>query len=281
MEALDRSSVPDYASLLRLDGRSFVVVGAGQGMGRQTAHALASVGARVACMDVDVDRAQAVAREVDGEACPGDATDADQVEAVLSAVRARTGRIHGICDVVGMARWSALVDMPDQDWDWSFDLVLRHAYLVIKHGGAMMAADGGGSLTFVSSISGLSSAPYHGAYGAAKAAMVSLVRTASVELAAANVRVNTIAPGRIATPRMARERGLDIDTMTDGSLTEQGRTSDIASAMLFLSSDLAGHVSGQTLVVDGGAINTFPYPIAQFREREPGRPMGVAPAPAG
>ncbi|WP_051792048.1 SDR family NAD(P)-dependent oxidoreductase [Amycolatopsis jejuensis] len=274
MEDLDRSPVPDYPSLLRLDGRTFVVVGAGQGMGRQTAHALASAGAHVACADLDKDRAGHVAVEIAGTAYQVDAADPEQIEAMLTAVRAQAGRIHGICDVIGMARWSKVTEMPDEDWDWSFDLVLRHAYLLIKIGGRMMAEDGGGAITCVSSISGISSAPYHGAYGAYKAAMISFVRTASVELAPANVRVNTIAPGAVATPRLARDRGLDVASMADGSLTKMAQTADIGSAMLYLSSDLGKHVNGHTLVVDGGTINKFPIPLDGADARTPGSVIG-------
>lgn len=248
MTTADDTSVPIYPELLRLDDRGFVVVGAGQGNGRQNVHAPASVGARSLCVDIDRGLAEEVAAEVDGFACVADATNAADVERLLAeAQQQQLGRVHGICDVVGMARWAALVDMPDEDWDWNFDMVLRHAFLLTKHGARIMAADGGGCISFVASISGVRSSPFHGGYGAAKAGLLSLVRTAAVELAAANVRVTAVVPGGIATPHLARALGVDLDAATDGALRSPARTSDIASALLFLRSELARHVTGHAL----------------------------------
>jgi len=276
MTSADDSPVPNYPQLLRLDDRGFVVVGAGQGNGRQTVHALASVGARVLCVDIDRGLAEEVAAEVDGFACAADATNAADVERLLAQAQQQLGRVHGICDIVGMARWAALVDMPDEDWDWNFEMVLRHAFLLTKHGARIIAASGGGCISFVASISGVSSSPFHGGYGAAKAGLLSLVRTAAVELAPANVRVNAVVPGGIATPRLAKALGVDLAEATDGGLRSPARTSDIASALLFLSSDLAHHVTGHALTVDGGDLVQYPYPISEPME-SPGQAMGVSP----
>ncbi len=259
MSATDPTPVPDYLKMLRLDGRTFVVVGGGYGMGRQTAHALAGAGAQVACLDLEADRAAAVAAEIDGLALAGDASDAATLGVSLKRARDHFGGLSGVCDVVGMARWSRLTEMDDDDWDWCLTRNLRHAYLVARIGGALLSKNGGGSLASVASISGLTSAPYHAAYGAAKAGLVSLVRTAAVELGPANVRVNAVAPGGVATPRMAEGRGVELDSMADGSLERSARMSDIAASLLFLSSDLAAHVTGHILVVDGGT--TIRYPI--------------------
>jgi len=275
MTTADDSPVPNYPELLRLDDRGFVVVGAGQGNGRQTVHALASVGARVLCVDIDRGLAEEVAAEVDGFACAADATNTADVERLLAQAQQQLGRVHGICDIVGMARWAALVDMPEEDWDWNFDMVLRHAFLLTKHGARLMAADGGGCISFVASVSGVSSSPFHGGYGAAKAGLLSLVRTAAVELATANVRVNAVVPGGIATPRLAKAHGIDLDQATDGALRSPARTSDIAAALLFLSSDLARHVTGHALTVDGGDLVQSPYPITAPLV-EPGEALGVS-----
>ena len=207
MTSADNTAVPDYSSLLRLDGQGFIVIGAGQGMGRQTAHALASQGARVLCVDIDDGLAKEVADEVGGVAAVADVRREDDVAGVVAQAQREFGRLNGLADVVGMARYGALVDMPAEDWDWCHDMVVRHAFYLVKHGGKAIAAGGGGSMAFVASISGVSSAPYHGAYGVAKAGLISLVRTAAVELKSAQVRVNAVAPGNTATPRAARSRG--------------------------------------------------------------------------
>jgi 3-oxoacyl-[acyl-carrier protein] reductase len=116
----------------------------------------------------------------------------------------------------------------------------------------------------VGSISGMTSAPLHGAYGAAKAGLLSLVRTAAVELGPSAVRVNAVSPGSTATPRvvqMQRERGVEAGP-DPSPLGRVNQPSDIAAAALFLMSDLARQVTGHTLVVDGGAMCLYPYALA-------------------
>ena len=194
--AADGEAVPDYPGLLRLDGRRFVVLGAGQGTGRQAAHALASVGARVACVDLEGDRAATVAAEVDGLALVGDMTKRADVERVVDETSRTFAGLDGIVDIIGMARYSSLLELSDEEWDWHFDVVLRHAYLAAQVGGRALLGAGGGTLVFVASVSGLTSAPRHAAYGAAKAGLMSLTRTAAVELGPAGVRVERGCSGR-------------------------------------------------------------------------------------
>jgi NAD(P)-dependent dehydrogenase (short-subunit alcohol dehydrogenase family) len=265
-DAVDTEPVPDYPARLRLDGRRAVVLGAGQGTGRQAAHALASVGARVACVDVDRDRAERVAAEVEGVALTGDMTERAAVEAALGEATAALGGLDLLVDIIGMSRYATLLELSDEEWDWHFDIVLRHAYLAAQLGGRALAENaGGGAMVFVASVSGLTSAPRHAAYGAAKAGLMSLVRTAAVELGPAGVRVNAVAPGVVWTPRVSAFLGDEGRARNDANtpLRRVASTSDIAAAILFLCSDLAGFVTGQTLVVDGGVGAKFPYPMAE------------------
>ncbi len=262
MTEADEHAVPDYSTLLRLDGRGFVVIGAGQGIGRQTAHALASVGARVFCVDLEPERAARVAREVGGLPWSGDARERPAVERMIAEATQALGRIHGIVDIVGMARFADFLDIRDEDWDWAFDMVLRHAYLAAQVGGRAMTASGGGVLVFVASVSGLSSAPRHAAYGAAKAALVALVKSLAVELGPRGVRANAVAPGVIWTPRVSASLGEEGRKRNSANtpLGRVGRPADIAGTILFLVSDLSSYLTGQTLVVDGGVGQKFPYP---------------------
>jgi NAD(P)-dependent dehydrogenase (short-subunit alcohol dehydrogenase family) len=258
----DESTAPDYPGMLRLDGRGFVVVGSGQGIGRQTAHALAQAGARIVCVDVEPDRAQQVAAEVGGIAWSGDARERDAVERLISDAHRSLGRIHGIVDIIGMARFADLLEHSDEDWSWSFDMVLRHAYLLAQAGGRVMVDSGGGVMVFVASVSGLTAAPRHGAYGAAKAGLIALVRTVAVELGPRGVRANAVAPGVVWTPRvsaMLGEEGRERNA-ANAPLRRVATPADIAAAILFLASDLSAYVTGQTLVVDGGVGQKFPYP---------------------
>ena len=253
----DDSPVPDYGQLLRLDGRRFVVGGAGFGMGRQVSHALASQGASVLCIDIVEDRATTVAEEIGGVPCVADLRLAADVARSIDTAERRFGRVDGIVDIVGGARWSPIVDMSEGDWDGVFDENLRHVFLMIKFGAPALIRAGGGSFAFVSSMSGTTSSPFHGAYGAAKAGIVSLVRSAAAELRRHEIRVNSVAPGATATPRMIEATG----ETSDGTLAGWGAPSDIAAALLFLSSDLARHVSGQTFLVDGATTAEYPQDL--------------------
>jgi NAD(P)-dependent dehydrogenase (short-subunit alcohol dehydrogenase family) len=253
--------VPDYPALLRLDGRGFSVVGAGRGIGRQAAHALAAAGARVVCADVDRDRAGAVAAEVGGTPWSGDVRSRGAVERLIADAGRALGRLDGVVDIVGEARYGAVLECSDEDWDWNFDMVLRHAYLTAQLAGRAMV-DRGGVMVFVASVSGLTGAPRHAAYGAAKAGLMSLVRTVAVELGPRGVRANAVAPGAVWTPRVAALLGEEgkVRSAENAPLRRIGTPGDIAGAILFLASDLSAYVTGQTLVVDGGVSAKFPYP---------------------
>ena len=259
---IDDSPVPDYRSMYRLDERNFIVAGAGQGMGRQVAHALSALGGQVYCVDIVAERAEDVAKEIGGQAHVADVRHGDAVKGVVEGAEAAFGRIHGVVDVIGVARWAGLSDMPEEDWDWVHAEVVRHAFHFVKFGGSAIARGGGGSIVFVASVDGLSSAPYHAAYGAAKAGLISLVRTAAVELKGAQVRVNVVAPGGVATPRFLQSQRIsDPELVASGSLGAMARTSEIASALTFLSCDLSRHITGQCLAVDGGDLVKSPYGI--------------------
>lgn len=264
MTRTDDSPVPDYPGLLNLAGRGFVVLGAGQGIGRQATHALASAGARVFCVDRESDLAAEVAEEVGGHPGTGDVTKREEAERLFAEGENTLGRLDGVVDIIGMAQYAPLTELDDSGWDWHFDIVLRHAFLAMQLGGRAMS-ESGGVMVFVASVSGITSAPRHSAYGAAKAGLMSLVRTGAVELGPSRIRVNAVAPGVVWTPRVSAFLG-DEGRARNEANTPIGRVAlpaDIAAAILFLASDLSGYVSGHTLVVDGGVGAKFPYPMAQ------------------
>jgi len=261
MTRADDSAVPDYRNLLSLEGLNYLVLGAGQGMGRQTSHALHQVGARVFCVDVDPDRAKDIAAEVDGIAWSGDCTRRDAVEELVREAELKMGRIDGFVDIIGMAHFEELLAINDEKWNWQFDIVLRHAYLASQIAGKRMKETGGGTMVFVASVSGLDSAPMHAAYGAAKAGLMSWVRSLAIELAPYKIRANAVAPGAILTPRM--KVLMDAERIEKNNrrtpLGRMGVPADIASAALYFSTPLSAYVTGRTMVVDGGVDCKFPY----------------------
>ncbi|WP_216894209.1 SDR family NAD(P)-dependent oxidoreductase [Nocardia alni] len=258
----DANVVPDYASFMRLDGQVHVVLGAGQGIGYQSAHALAAYGATVVCVDREDERAKAVAAEVGGVPYVGELTSRESVAAIFDFVEKELGRLDGVVDIVGLARYKALVDLTDDDWQWHLDIVLKHAYLAIEYAARFWQRTGtSGAIAVVASVAGLQSSPKLAAYGAMKAALMSLVRTSAVELGPAGIRVNAVAPGTVRTPR-AQANPKWTQELLDSNVakTPTGRLSypaDIATALLFLVSPLSRQITGETLVVDGGNMILF------------------------
>ena len=246
---LDHSEVPDYRALARLDGRRFVVLGGGNGIGRQVCHALAQAGAKIVCVDRSLELAKAVAAEVVGEPVVADVTRRDDLEHVLAG-----GPVAGLVDIVGMPVLGPLAELDDDDWQQQLDVVVRHAFLAMQVGGSAIAAAGGGAMVFVGSISGLAHVPGQAAYGAAKAALHQLVASMGRELAPAGVRVNAVAPGFTRTPRLLRVLSSEQWSQVASIIPRgaAGSPAEIAAAILFLASDLASYITGQVLAVDGG-----------------------------
>jgi 3-oxoacyl-[acyl-carrier protein] reductase len=250
---------------LGLDGKHAFVAGVGGGIGSACVRALAAAGATVTCFDLDADTAAHAARSAGdrGLALSGDARRLDDVQLAVDAAIAERGPIEIAVDVIGEARWGRTVELDDTAWDESFDLVLRHFFNLARVAGRHMAGARSGAIVAIASVSGLRSAPLHGPYGAAKAGLMSLVRTLAVELAGDHVRVNAVAPGSVLTPRVAALMSDERRAESAASipLGRLAAPDDIAHAVTFLASDLASYITGQTIVVDGGATAQFPLSL--------------------
>lgn len=256
----------DYLSLLRLDGRGFVVLGAGQGIGEQTSHALAQAGARLLCVDRDEQLANRIAQTVGGVPCAADVTSRADMERIFATAKRAFGRVQGVVDIIGVSGIRPLSQFTDEAWSQQFDIVLRHAFLAIQIGAEVMARDGGGTMAFVGSMGGTRVVPNQAAYSSAKAALHHLVRCAGAEYAARGVRINAVAPGYVRTPRLNHRLSEEAWTAI-GNVIPLGRPanpSEIAAPLLFLASDLSAHVTGEVLAVDGGAGVVSAFPDVKF-----------------
>lgn len=249
---------------IRLDGRLVVVSGAGGGgIGSETARAMGEAGATVLAVDLrsePLDELQADLAADGLEIVPvvADITTDDGLARVGAAIDslASDGGVHGLVNVVGgslVPDWGPTVDVTREQWHATMvrniDTAMFMSQTVSRR---MIDSASTGSIVCLASTSGIGAAPFHAAYGAAKGALVALVRTLAVEWAIHGIRVNAIAPGTIRTPRAGQDPG-DAERDRRGvPMARRGDPSEIAAAALFLVSDLASYVTGQCLAVDGG-----------------------------
>jgi NAD(P)-dependent dehydrogenase (short-subunit alcohol dehydrogenase family) len=216
------------------------------------------------------DRVQDTKKRVDaqGRKCLGMTADLRQqkdVDRVIAAALKEFGAIHCVANVAGGMQphqWGEMLHYKGETFDEVISLNLRYVMLVSQAAARTMVERGiKGSIASVASVSGVAGAPMHGPYGAAKAGIMALTRTMAVEWGPYGIRVNALAPGAVKTPRAMGMRG-GAQTMDDSAkmnipIQRACEPEDIAGGLLFLLSDLAGAVSGHTLVVDGGATAKF------------------------
>ncbi|MCB9726114.1 MAG: SDR family oxidoreductase [Spirochaetaceae bacterium] len=252
--------------VLDLAGRGALVVGGGQGMGRATALLLARAGADVVVLDMDRARAGAVAAEVEAlgrrsAALSADVTDAAAATEAIAGAERALGGLDVVVDIVGGASWASLLDVDEATWERDFAVNLKQ-HLFVGRAAARNWIDHerAGVLCVVASVSGLFSSARHGAYGAAKAGVLSFVRTAAEEWWPHGIRVNAVVPGAVRTPRMEAEWAAgSTPRPADELLDRMAMPEDIAGAIAYFVSDLSRKVTGQSIVVDGGWTTRFPY----------------------
>jgi NAD(P)-dependent dehydrogenase (short-subunit alcohol dehydrogenase family) len=251
------------ADLLSLDGRIVVVSGAGGGgIGTTVTRMVASAGATVVAVSRSADNLDEHIGPLVAEGLPivrvaADVSTDEGIATTLDAVRRAEGRVYGLVNVAGGAApstWMPATRVSRSDWRELFAANLETMFFMSQAVAAEIRSTGGpGSIVSISSISGMNTAPFHVAYGTAKAAIVAATRTLALELALDNIRVNAVAPGVTETAASRTYTGDDPERDRAAiAMGRRGRPEEQAGAILFLLSDLSSYITGQTLLVDGG-----------------------------
>lgn len=242
-------------SNILLTGRVAVVTGGGAGIGRGIAAGMAAFGARVAIWERDPQTCAQAAESIGGLGIVTDVRDSGQVDTALERTIADLGTPTILVNNAGGVFSSPLLDTSENGWDALYRANLRHVLLCSQRIARKLVAEGlPGSIISLTSIEGVRAAPGYAAYAAAKAGVINYTKTAALELAPHGIRVNAIAPDITLTEGLAQLGGeAATSAMRDMvPLGRPGHVDEIASAAVFLASDMAAYLTGQTLHIDGG-----------------------------
>jgi 3-oxoacyl-[acyl-carrier protein] reductase len=250
-----------------LDGRNALVIGGGGGgIGRAITRGLAHAGSAVAVADADRERAEEAAAEVAAAGArsvslSGDVRSREDVEGFVQRAAQELGGLDVLVTVVGgqlaFVPPARLHEMRDDDWQLMFDLNLHYVARAVRAALPVFLAQGrGGSIVSVGSITAQAGSPMQAAYGAAKAGLASLARSVAAEYSRDGIRMNLVACGPIATPVTAAADAGPADWIPMG---RSGESSEVAHAVVFLASPSSSYITGQSLVLDGGATAVGPF----------------------
>jgi NAD(P)-dependent dehydrogenase (short-subunit alcohol dehydrogenase family) len=251
----------DVLQRFRLDGQVAAITGAAHGIGRETAEAFATVGARVVLLDLDSDAARSTAESIGSAASSHalDVTDERQVERVFEAIVQREGRLDVLVNNAGMAIRRPTVELSLADWQRVVDVNLTGMFLCARAAGRAMLRRSSGAIVNVASIMGLSGGGLYPnlSYASTKGAVVNMTRALGVEWARQGIRVNAVAPTWVDTRFIAQlkanpELMAGIERMTPMGRLAQPR--EVSDAILFLASPAASMITGHVLAVDGGYL---------------------------
>lgn len=245
----------------RLDGRTALITGGAQGLGRGFAIALAQAGASVMIADLNGDGAIATADELSGRgldvaAVQADVTDPDAIDSMIAATLDRFGDLHIAVNNAGINFNSAAEDTPISEWDTTFDLNLRGLFLCCQAEGRHMIAKGYGKIINIASMSSVL-VPHpqkQAAYNTSKAGVAHLTACLATEWAEHGVRVNAVSPGIVRTPLIESDElaHLKDEWLTQIPMGRLAEVADIQAGVLYLASDASDYMIGHNLAIMGG-----------------------------
>jgi 3-oxoacyl-[acyl-carrier protein] reductase len=243
----------------RFEGRTVLVTGASRGLGRAIAAAFAAEGAFVAAgylaREKDVEQTLSLVREAgsDGRAFPFDVKKRPEVDAAVDAILTERGRIDVLVNNAGVARDELFPLMSQESWDEVLATNLGGLFHCARAVVRPMLAAARGAMVNVGAVSALRASPGQVNYAASKGGLVAFTRSLAAELAPRGIRVNAVLPGAVSAGLAARlDRRVADRIRAAIPLGRFGKAEEIASAVLFLASDDAAYIVGQSLVVDGG-----------------------------
>ncbi|MBA2645054.1 MAG: glucose 1-dehydrogenase [Solirubrobacterales bacterium] len=244
-----------------LEGKVAIVTGGARGLGRAVAERYAAEGATVVVADLETHAAEDTAGEIDGaEGVACDMRSEDAVAALVAGAVERHGRLDVMVANAGISTVGPVAETSLEDWRELMSVNLDGVFLCVKHAGPAIAASGGGAIVNMASITAMAGVPLLAAYAASKAAVVSLTKTAALELRDQGVRVNALCPGFIGTDMVARHRaaleaglGIDLEEALEHAQGGFGSEADVAGVAAFLASERSSFSTGSAFVVDGGA----------------------------